>query len=55
MDIDEKMQKITHCLEWGNGHKLYKKDFDYLKLLAYEKAFYFDNVLLNGVSIKRCF
>ncbi len=44
---------MTHCLSWGNNHKLYRKDFMYLKLLAYYKAFYFDDVKLNGILIIR--
>jgi len=44
-----------NCLAWGNNHKLYRKNLDYLKLLAYEKAFYFNNVKLNGILINRTF
>jgi len=45
----------TNILTWGKNHKLYRKDIEYLKLLAYEKAFYFSNVKLNGVLIRRKF
>ena len=41
----------THILTWGNGHKLYREDYEYLKLLAEQKAFYFSNVRLDGVLI----
>jgi len=44
---------MLNCLSWGINHKLYRKDLAYLKLLAYEKAFYFDNVKLNGILITR--
>ena len=46
---------MINCLEWGNNHKLYRKDYIYLKLLAYEKTFYFSNVKLNGMAINRKF
>jgi len=42
-----------NCLEWGNNHKLYRRDYNYLKLLAYHKAFYFSDVKLNGILINR--
>lgn len=42
---------MTHCLSWGINHKLYRKDLAYLKLLAYEKSFYFCNVALDGIFI----
>ena len=44
-----------NILRWGNNHKLYRKDYEYLKLLAYEKTFYFSNVKLNGLKIERAF
>jgi len=45
---------LKHCLSWyGNKHKLYRKDYNYLKLLAYYKAFYYDDVKLDGVSVER--
>ncbi len=47
--------KKTHCLEWGDNHKLQRKDLSYLKLLAYEKAFYFSNVKIDGKPIERKF
>ena len=43
------MNKIT----WGNNHKRYIKNIEQAKLVAYEKAFYFDNVMLNGIKINR--
>jgi len=48
-----KSQKRTHCLEWGNGHKLFRKDLLYLKLLAWEKAFYFSEVKIDGEKVRR--
>ena len=47
---------MINCLEWehcGEKHKLYRKDLEYLKLLAYEKTFYFPIVKLNGILINR--
>jgi hypothetical protein len=46
---------MVHCLSWGNDHKFYRKDYLYLKLLAYEKAFYFSDVKLDGIKIIRHF
>jgi len=45
------MNKIT----WGNNHKRYIKNDEQAKLVAYEKAFYFDNVKLNDVKVERPF
>ena len=48
--------KMIHCLSWyNNKHKFYRKDLDYLMLLAYEKAFYFSDVKIDGVRIEREF
>lgn len=47
--------KKTHILTWGDNHKLYRKDIEQLKLMAYEKAFYFSNVKLNGQAVERTF
>ena len=48
------MLNTTHCLSWyGNKHKLYRKDLSYLKLLAFYKAFYYDDVKLDNVLITR--
>ena len=44
---------MTHLLSWGKEHKFYRKDFEYLKLLAYYKAFYFSDVYLDGELITR--
>ena len=44
---------MTHCLTWGNNHKLYRKEYSYLMLLAYHKAFYFSDVKLDGVLVER--
>ena len=50
------MLNTTHCLSWyGNKHKFYRKDFAYLKLLAYYKAFYFGDTYLDGILITREF
>lgn len=45
----------THCLSWGENHKFYRKDYEYLKLLAHEKAFYFSNVRIDGDLVRRKF
>ena len=45
---------MTHCLTWyGGKYKVYRKDFDYLMLLGYGKARYYDDVKLDGVLITR--
>jgi len=44
---------MTHCLSWGINHKFYRKNLDYLMLLAYDKAFYFSDVKIDGVSVER--
>ena len=46
------MKKIN-LIKWGNNHKRYITNHDKAKLEAYYKAFYFDNVALNGVLVKR--
>lgn len=46
---------MINCLTWGNNHKLYRESLAYLKLLAYEKSFYFSNVKLNVILINRMF
>ena len=43
----------TNIITWGNNHKYYIKNYDQAKLYAYYKAFYFDNVKLNNILIKR--
>jgi hypothetical protein len=48
-------QQKTHCMTWGDNHKFYRKNLDYLKLLAYEKAFYFSDVKIDGKPITRSF
>jgi len=45
----------TNLLEWGNGHKWYIKSYEQAELYAYIKAFYFSDVRLNGILIKRSF
>ena len=48
------MIKQTHCLSWyGGKHKLYRKDLAYLKLLAFYKAFYYNDVKLDNILITR--
>jgi len=45
---------MTHCLTWyGGKYKVYRKNLDYLMLLAYDKAFYFSDVKIDGVSVER--
>lgn len=43
------MNKIT----WGNNHKRYVKSIKEAELIAYYKAFYFDNVKLNDIKVER--
>ena len=45
----------SNLLTWGAGHKRYMKNYEQAKLYAYEKAFYFANVYLNGIKIDRQF
>ena len=45
------MKVNTNIMTWGDNHKFYNKDYDYIHLLAKYKAFYFDNVCLNGIKI----
>ena len=40
-------------IKWGNNHYRYFKNIDEAKLIAYEKAFYFSDVRLNGVKVTR--
>jgi len=42
-------------LTWANKHKLFFRNYEQAKLYAYNKAFYFDNVYLNGTKIDRKF
>ena len=44
----------TNKIEW-NGHKLHVKDKEKAEIIAYEKAFYFSDVHLNGKQIERRF
>ena len=49
---------LSHCMSWlgiEGEHKFYRKDYNYLKLLAYYKAFYFPDVKLDGVLVTREF
>ena len=47
---------MIHCLSWyGDKHKFYRKDYGYLKLLAYYKAFYYSDVKLDNILVKRSF
>jgi len=47
---------MAHCLTWDRGqHSFYRKNYEYLKLLAYYKAFYFSDVYLDGILIQRQF
>ena len=48
------MKCKTNLIEWGNGHKLYIKNYEQAKLYAYEKTFYFETKL-NGKKIDRQF
>lgn len=41
----------SNLIQWGNGHKLYIKNYSEAQLYAYHKAFYFENVYLNGTKI----
>lgn len=43
--------RTTNIITWGNGHKRFIKDKDKARLAAKEKAFYFDNVYLNGEKV----
>jgi len=45
----------TNLITWGDGHKRYVKDCEKAEIAAYEKAFYFDDVKLNDIPIKRNF
>ena len=45
----------TNILTWGKSYKWYCKNLKRIKLMAYHKAFYFDNVYLNRVKITRQF
>ena len=49
---------MIHCMSWldiEGEHKFYRKDYNYLKLLAYYKAFYFPDVKLDGILVTREF
>lgn len=45
------MKEKSNIITWGNNHKRYIKNIEQAKLIAYEKAFYFENVKLNGVQV----
>ena len=48
------MLNKAHCLSWyGDKYKVYRKDYNYLMLLGYTKAFYYDDVKLDNVLIQR--
>ena len=49
---------MTHCMSWiglEGEHKFYSKSLEYIKLLAYEKAFYMSGVKVDGIEVTREF
>ena len=53
--VGRKGDIMANILTWGNGHKWYIKSYKQAKLYAFNKAFYFDNVYLNGRKVNRSF
>jgi hypothetical protein len=45
----------SNVITWDNNHKRYVKNYGKAMLIAYEKAFYFENVRVNGILVTRSF